>query len=118
MSVVHKEIDRMAATRRPRGRPAGFQNWSDLLFLHWRISPTEIAPMLPEAISVDTFDGSAWVGIVAFSMSGVRPWWCPAVPGVSAFPETNVRTYVHCRGRDPGVWFLSLDAASALGAKL
>src|SRR5207249_2477969 len=25
----------------------------------------------------------------------------------------NARTYVHHRGRDPGVWFFSLDAAQA-----
>jgi uncharacterized protein YqjF (DUF2071 family) len=51
-------------------------------------------------------------------MSGVRPWWSPAIPGVSAFPETNVRTYVHFQGRDPAVWFLSLDAASSLGVQI
>ena len=51
-------------------------------------------------------------------MTGVRPWWSPSIPGVSAFPETNVRTYVHRHGCDPGVWFLSLDAASSLGVQI
>jgi uncharacterized protein YqjF (DUF2071 family) len=38
-----------------------------------------------------------------------------------AFHEINVRTYVHRGGRDPGVWFFSLDATSRLavaGARL
>lgn len=118
MSVAHEEIDRLAAMQRPVGRAAGYQRWSDLLFLHWRISPAEIAARLPESLSVDMFDGSAWVGLVLFRMSGVRPWWSPSIPGISAFPETNVRTYVHYRGDDPGVWFLSLDAASSLGARI
>lgn len=67
---------------------------------------------MPEALAIDTFDGDAFVGIVPFTMRGVRPRWAPPVPGVSSFHETNVRTYVHRGGRDPGVWFFSLDAAS------
>ncbi len=37
----------------------------------------------------------------------------PDVPGVSAFPELNVRLYVEYGGK-PGVWFLSLDAFNRL----
>ena len=44
-------------------------------------------------------------------MSGIRPWWSPAVWRLSAFPETNVRTYVRYGDDEPGVWFISLDAA-------
>ncbi|MCH8830270.1 MAG: DUF2071 domain-containing protein, partial [Planctomycetes bacterium] len=32
--------------------------------------------------------------------------------------ETNVRTYVHLDGREPGVWFISLDAASSLAVRV
>ncbi len=58
------------------------------------------------------------MGLVLFSMSGVHPWWSPPVPGISSFPETNVRTYVHLNGSEPGVWFLSLDAGGSFGARL
>jgi uncharacterized protein YqjF (DUF2071 family) len=118
MSVAQMDVDRLLSTERPKGRVAGYQRWRELLFLHWRISPAKTATLVPESLSVDTCEGSAWVGIVLFRMSGVRPWWSPAIPGVSSFCETNVRTYVHNRGRDPGVWFLSLDAKSALGVQL
>lgn len=69
-------------------------------------------------MTVDTFDGDAWVGLVPFKMRKVRPWWSPPVPGISSFYETNVRTYVHHRGQDPGVWFFSLDAASSLAVRV
>ena len=75
-------------------------------------------------LDVDTFDGRAWVGIVPFVMRGVRPRWLPAVPGLSAFPELNVRTYVYERGRGsraagkPGVWFFSLDAGQPVAVRL
>jgi uncharacterized protein len=118
MSVAQADIDRLSPAERPTSRVAGYQRWTEMLFLHWRISPAEMAALLPESLSVDTCDGCAWVGIVLFRMSGVRPWWSPSIPGVSSFPETNVRTYVHHRGRDPGIWFFSLDAQSSLGAKL
>jgi uncharacterized protein YqjF (DUF2071 family) len=118
MSVGLADINRLSPTRRPSGRVAGYQHWRELLFVHWRVSPAEIAVHVPEPLSVDICEDSAWVGLVLFRMSGVRPWWSPPIPGVSAFPETNVRTYVHFQGRDPGVWFLSLDAASTFGVQI
>ncbi|MFP6766775.1 MAG: DUF2071 domain-containing protein [Planctomycetaceae bacterium] len=107
------DLDRIAPTRRPQRRPIGYHRWHSLAFIHWRVSPDLLAPQLPKGVQVDTFDGSAWIGLVPFHMSGVRPWWSPSILGISAFHETNVRTYVHCNGV-PGVWFFSLDAASRL----
>jgi uncharacterized protein YqjF (DUF2071 family) len=75
-----------------------------------------LRPLVPRALEIDTFDGEAFVGIVPFTMTNVRPLWMPRVPGVTNFHETNVRTYVHHRGEDPGVWFFSLDAAGWLAA--
>ena|SRR5438876_2421095 len=89
------------------------QSWHDLLFAHWRIEAKLLRPQIPAALSIDTFDGSAWIAVVPFRMSGVRPRFTPAVPGLAAFPELNVRTYVTAEEK-PGVWFFSLDAASAI----
>jgi uncharacterized protein len=87
------------------------QHWKWITFLHWRYRPETIQPMLPEALTVETCDGSAWVGVTPFLMHGLRVPGLPAVPWLSEFPETNVRTYVHDdRGRS-GLCFLSLDAA-------
>ncbi len=102
-----------ALRARPAGRVAGYQRWSDLLFVHWRVPVAEIAARLPPGLEVDTFNGEAWLGLVPFQMSGVRPWWFPSLPGISAFPETNLRTYVRCGG-EPGVHFFSLEASKAL----
>jgi hypothetical protein len=105
-------IDRIAPTRRPEGRVAQRQSWKNLTFLHWRVPESVLRPLVPKELTIDTFEGDAFVGLVPFTMTGVRPLWAPAVPGISNFHETNVRTYVHLEGRDPGVWFFSLDAAS------
>jgi hypothetical protein len=105
--------ERIALTQRPAGRPAGYQSWRHLSFLHWRLPAEELRPLIPRPLEIDTFDGDAWIGIVLFHMSNVQPWrQIPPLPGCSRFPETNVRTYVHLAGRRPGVWFFSLDAAN------
>jgi uncharacterized protein YqjF (DUF2071 family) len=90
------------------------QQWRHLLFLHWEVPPSVLRPLVPQGLELDLHSGKAYVGLVPFTMRGVRPVGLPAVPGLSAFHETNVRTYVHRHGRDPGVWFFSLDAANLL----
>ncbi|HBH54846.1 MAG TPA: hypothetical protein DDY91_23435 [Planctomycetaceae bacterium] len=114
MSPASPEIDRIAPTRRPAGPAVGYHTWRDLTFLHWKFPPELIAPLIPAGLTLDTFEGEAWVGLVPFFMANVRPSWFWAVPGLSHFCETNVRTYVHFRGQDPGVWFLSLDASNSI----
>jgi uncharacterized protein YqjF (DUF2071 family) len=89
--------------------------WHDLLFLHWPVSADLIRPLIPSGLELDTFDGSAWIGIVPFRMSGVRPHGFPRFAGL-AFEELNVRTYVWSPGRS-GVWFFSLDATNRLAVR-
>jgi uncharacterized protein YqjF (DUF2071 family) len=103
----------------PRGPWAMTQTWHDLLFAHWPVDAAALARAcaLPPELELDAWDGRAWLGIVPFRMSGVRVRAFPPLPGTHAFPELNVRTYVRLRARPddkPGVWFLSLDATSAL----
>jgi uncharacterized protein len=108
-------MDRLAPTRRPEGPPAGFHKWRTLLFVHWEVPAEQLAAVLPPRLTLDTFEGRAFIGLVPFTMEGIRPTrFLPPLPGVSAFHETNIRTYVHLDGKDPGVWFFSLDAANAL----
>jgi hypothetical protein len=89
------------------------QVWHDLLFMHWPVAIEQLRPLIPAELEIESCEGSAWVGVVPFHMSGIRARWMPPIPGTSAFPELNVRTYVRARGK-PGVWFFSLDAANSL----
>jgi uncharacterized protein YqjF (DUF2071 family) len=93
------------------------QTWHDLLFVHWPVSPVSLRPLVPAPCDLDMFDGQTWLGIVPFEMTNVAPRACPALPGISAFAEINVRTYVRVNGR-PGVYFLSLDAGNRLAVKV
>lgn len=95
-------------------RPIMRNRWELLTFLHWRYDPALVQRLLPKGLTVDTFDGSAWVALVPFYMRISLPVG-PSVPWASEFCETNVRTYVRDEFGRSGVWFLSLDAAR-LGA--
>ena len=66
--------------------------WRDLLFMHWPVLHAALRGLIPPALALDTFDGTAWIGVVPFRMTGVRPRGLPALPWLSAFPELNVRT--------------------------
>lgn len=95
-----------------------FQQWRRLLFLHWTVPAESLQSQLPPSLQLDTFEGKAYVGLVPFTMTGVRPVWAPPMRRLSDFHEINVRTYVHHNGRNPGVWFFSLDAANATAVRL
>ena len=91
--------------------------WHELLFMHWPVPREELRARIPPTLSIDTFDGTAWIGVVPFRMGGVRPRLVPPMPWLSAFPELNVRTYVTAGGK-PGVWFFSLDAAQPIAVRV
>lgn len=88
-------------------------SWEELAFLHWPVDAEELRPFVPPPLGLETWDGKAWLGVVPFFMRGVRPRFTPSVPGISAFPELNLRTYVTAEGK-PGVWFFSLDVTKRL----
>jgi uncharacterized protein YqjF (DUF2071 family) len=88
------------------------QTWRDLLFAHWPVDAEALRPLIPAPLTLETWDGTAWLGITPFEVTGLRLHGTPPLPGVSRFPELNVRTYVTIGGK-PGVWFFSLDAGSA-----
>ena len=95
-------------------KPVMRQRWERLTFLHWSYDPDVVQRLLPGGLTVDTFGGAAWVGLVPFFMRVHTPGDRGA-PWVSNFCETNVRTYAVDREGRAGIWFLSLDAAR-LGA--
>lgn len=106
--------DRREACLRPDSPVVMRQSWHDLLFVHWKEDPQTVQSTLPPGLTVDTFAGDAYIGLVPFYMRNIRPRFCPAVPGISHFLELNVRTYVYDRHNRPGVWFYSLDANQSL----
>jgi uncharacterized protein YqjF (DUF2071 family) len=87
------------------------QTWHDLLFAHWPLPHAVMRPLIPAQLTLQTFDSQCWAGVIPFHMSGIRARGLPALPGLSRFPELNVRTYVAYGGK-PGVYFFSLDAGS------
>lgn len=89
------------------------QSWYDVLFAHWPVPVENLRSLVPRHLPIDTFDGSAWVGVVPFEVRDARARGLPGVPSATNFLEANVRTYVTVGGK-PGVWFFSLDAGSAL----
>ena len=86
------------------------QRWSDAVFLHWRIPAAVAAPFMPAGVAPDSFDGSAWVGLIGFRMQGAGLGRGPGIPYFGSFNEINVRLYSRAPDGTRGVVFLSLDA--------
>jgi uncharacterized protein YqjF (DUF2071 family) len=95
----------------PQGRWTMGQTWVNLLFAHWRVPRDVLRPHVPERLELEEYDGSAWIGLTPFGVTGLRLRGVPPLPLLSSFRELNCRTYVRVGDR-PGIWFFSLDASS------
>lgn len=88
----------------------------DVLFAHWPLDPATVEPHVPDTLDVETFDGSAWVSVLALENRGFGPGSMRLPrPLEQGTPQLNCRTYVTRDGR-PGVYFFSLDTGEWLPA--
>lgn len=115
------EIEKILAEtiHRPFEYPAHkwsyYQEWNNALFLHWKVSLEDLSEIVPEDLRIDTFDGNAYISLVAFTMQKIRPRNLPAIKTISDFDEINVRTYIDNKGKK-GVYFLHIEAGKHLSA--
>jgi len=93
------------------------QEWHDVLFLHWPVTPELVREHIPAELELDLYNDMAWIGLVFFRVKGNRPRFIPPVPGMSSYLELNIRTYVTYKGR-AGVHFFNLDANHPLIVKM
>ncbi len=97
----------------PEGPWKYYQEWHDTFLIHWTINPMVLQAFIPSALNVDTFNGQAWVSLVAFSVKKMRLRNLPAFPLISNFHQINLRTYVTHNGI-PGIYFITIEASKFL----
>lgn len=114
-------VDRPTALEREGGRtrsaPAAptavhplSMTWRDGLFVHYPVDPDRLRPHVPDPLTLDTFEGRAYVSVLPFVLARVGLRWSPDAARIS-FGELNVRTYVRLRD-DPGLFFFSIDVGN------
>jgi len=89
------------------------QTWENLLFMHWRMSPDLLRPLVPDFLEIDLYDDNAWISLVALTVQDASPAMGIPLPWLSFFHQVNIRTYVHRDGM-AGIWLLSTDVDSQL----
>jgi uncharacterized protein YqjF (DUF2071 family) len=88
----------------------------DVLFTHWRVKPERLKSTLPAPLTVDTYDGSGWVTVLAHEVTEAGLDAIPVSP-FSGFGEVDLRTYVTFN-EDQGVFFFSCNTGQELNALL
>jgi len=85
-------------------RPFLTARWSDIVLLTFEAPEALLRRAIPPGAELDHWNGRTHVSIVALHMRDVRilGW---GIPGFTAHPQVNFRTYVRCGG-EPGVWFI------------
>lgn len=113
------EIDRILADTKhrpfnfPKSNWIYYQEWNNALFLHWKVPLEILRELVPEQLHIDTFEGNAYVSLVAFTMEKIRPRYLPSLNFISEFDEINIRTYIN-NDNKKGVYFLNIEAGKTL----
>ena len=64
------------------------QEWHNLLFLHWPIPTSLIRHKIPKQLELDTYNNSAWIGIIPFQMQKLRPSFAFSIPLFRTLPKS------------------------------
>ncbi|GAA3521594.1 hypothetical protein GCM10022393_40010 [Aquimarina addita] len=94
-----------------------YQEWNNVIFLHWQVELSELQKFVPKELEIDLFDGKPWISVVAFTMEKIRPKNLPSFPPISDFDEINIRTYIKSNNKS-GVYFLSIEGGTSLSCKI
>ena len=98
-----------AVAARPRVRPLFLADWTDAVFVHFRVPPAALRENVP--LPLDLHDGDAIVSLVAFTQRRLRPsmggrFAALLAAPLAAHPFLNVRTYVRHDGT-AGIFFIA-----------
>lgn len=94
-----------------------YQEWNDVVFLHWQVDLKELQKIVPGDLEIDLYEGKPWVSLVAFTMEKIRPRNLPPFSLISDFNEINIRTYVRNNNK-AGVYFLSIEGGNRISCKI
>jgi uncharacterized protein len=86
-------------------------DWTDVLFIHFRVNREALRTVVPAELQIDTHDGQAYISLVAFTQRRLRPVVGGRLAALLAAPLAehpflNLRAYVR-RGSDCGIFFLA-----------
>lgn len=119
----HRSVYRILADHRhlpwslPTSRWKYYQEWKNVLFLHWHVTEKDLEPFVSKDIRPHLLDGSCWVSVVIFQTHALRMRNLPGIRGISGFNQVNIRTYVEMNGK-PGVHFLSIEVDNPVASYL
>lgn len=86
--------------------------WLTAGFVHWRCATDLVQGYLPPGLTVDEYDGSAWLTIAPYVLADSRPLGTvPSPLSPTDHRGLNLRTYVRGPDGRDGLWFLSLDTS-------
>ena len=68
-------------------------NWENIIMANYEIEPELLIPFLPNGVSLDLYDGKAYVSLVGFMFKNTKLFNVP-IPFFGSFEEINLRFYV------------------------
>ena len=67
--------------------------WENIIMVNYEIEPELLLPFLPKGVSLDLFDGKAYISLVGFMFKNTKLFNVP-IPFFGSFEEINLRFYV------------------------
>ena len=68
-------------------------NWENIIMVNYEIDPEILRPFLPKGVTIDLFEGKAYISLVGFMFKKTKIFNIP-IPRFGTFEEINLRFYV------------------------
>ncbi|NJD52781.1 MAG: DUF2071 domain-containing protein [Candidatus Methanoperedens sp.] len=99
----------------------GLMLWYDTFFIHWRVPGAQLEMRIPAGLSLDLFNGDAYISLVALRAIGPSPGLLLPLSSIFlSYNQLNVRTYVKT-GAERGIILLDTKVdhiLPAVGARI
>ncbi|RYD96653.1 MAG: hypothetical protein EOP54_13215 [Sphingobacteriales bacterium] len=94
-----------------------YSEWKNVLMLHWKVDASVIKHLLPPNLSVDTFEGGAWVTMCVASIENFRNKFLNLIKQGFKFKQVLMQTYVIHNGK-PGLFVFNQELEKSFSKNL
>lgn len=101
----------------PKSHWTLYSEWKDMLMLHWKVDASIAKQLLPPSLSIDTFEGGAWITMTVLTVDNFKTRLLSMIGGKIKFDQILLHTYVLRNGK-PGIYIFKQEVEKSTSSQM